>query len=221
MTALATLSAPLTRIPASVAASPATLASLPGAATRYARNEEVFGEGDPAEFVYRLRSGTIRLYRILSDGRRMIGSFVFAGESFGLEAGDEHSFSAEAISDCEVVATPRASVLRRAESDPAFSHQLWRAVATELAGAREHLLLLGSQSAVERVGAFLRDMARRSTDRSVVTLPMSRQDIADYLGLTIETVSRTITQLTERGAIAVPTSRTIIIRNASLLRSDA
>lgn len=221
MTAFANLTAPVTRLPAAVAVPPATLASLSGAATRYARNEEVFGEGDAAEFVYRLRSGTIRLYRILSDGRRMIGSFVFAGESFGLEAGDEHSFSAEAISDCEVVATPRAAVFRRAESDPEFSHQLWQAVVSELAGARHHLVLLGSQSALERVGSFLRDMAQRSTDKSVVTLPMSRQDIADYLGLTIETVSRTITQLTERGAIAVPTSRTIIIRNPQLLRSDA
>lgn len=222
MTAVARLAHPLTVVPAAVVGAPDALATFPGAVSRYARNEEIFGEGDPAEFIYRIRSGTVRLSRILADGRRMIGSFVFAGDSFGIEAGDEHSFSAEAVSDCEIVATPRLVVFRRAESDHAFSHQLWQAAVSELAGARRHMLVLGCQSALERVSSFLLDMARRnaSGDR-IVTLPMSRQDIADYLGLTIETVSRTITQLTERGAIEVPSSRTIVLRNPSLLRSDA
>ncbi|MGV8840270.1 MAG: helix-turn-helix domain-containing protein [Bauldia sp.] len=220
MTAAPRFAAPFTPLPA-IAAAPHGLAALPGAVTKYARNAEIFGEGDEAEFVYRVRSGTVRLYRILSDGRRMIGSFHFAGETFGIETGDTHSTSAEAVTDCEIVATPRHAVFRRAESDHAFSHELWQSAVAELAGARRHMLVLGCQSATERVASFLVEMAERSPVESVVTLPMSRQDIADYLGLTIETVSRTITQLTERGAIEVPSSRTIVLRNRSFLKSAA
>ncbi|MGD9740498.1 MAG: helix-turn-helix domain-containing protein [Bauldia sp.] len=201
-------------------AAPRALESLPGALRRCRRNEEIFGEGDPADFVYRVRSGTVRLYRILSDGRRLIGSFLHSGDSFGFEDSDEHALSAEAVTDCEIIATPRLAVARRAESDHEFSHQLWQTAVAELSRARKHMLVLGCQSAVERVGSFLLEMARTAATK-VVTLPMSRQDIADYLGLTIETVSRTITQLTERGAIEVPSSRTIVLRNPALLQADA
>ena len=127
----------------------------------------------------------------------------------GIEPGATHSSSAEAVTDCEIVATPRNAVFRRAENDHAFSHELWQSAVAELAGARQHMLVLGCQSALERVASFLLEM------------PMCRQDIADYLGLTIETVSRTITQLTERGAIEVPSSRTIVLRNRTSLRSAA
>ncbi|MCC6737038.1 MAG: helix-turn-helix domain-containing protein [Bauldia sp.] len=219
MTASARLTAPFSPVPAAVAAN--GLAGLPGAVTKYARNAEIFGEGDEADFVYRVRSGTVRLTRILPDGRRMIGSFHFAGESFGIEPGATHSSSAEAVTDCEIVATPRNAVFRRAENDHAFSHELWQSAVAELAGARQHMLVLGCQSALERVASFLLEMAERSPVAGVLSLPMSRQDIADYLGLTIETVSRTITQLTERGAIEVPSSRTIVLRNRTSLRSAA
>lgn len=221
MTAAARFATPFTPVPPAVAAAPHGLAALPGAVTKVARNAEIFGEGDEAEYVYRVRSGTVRLYRILSDGRRMIGSFHFAGETFGIEPGDVHSTSAEAVTDCEIIATPRNAVFRRAENDHAFSHELWQSAVAELAGARRHMLVLGCQSALERVASFLLEMAERSPVESVVTLPMSRQDIADYLGLTIETVSRTITQLTERGAIEVPSSRTIVLRNRAFLRQAA
>lgn len=221
MPALATIALPSVPAPSPLSADDLSLGGLPGIPSRYARNEEIFGEADPADFVYRVRSGVVRLYRILHDGRRMIGSFQFAGDSFGVEADGEHSFSAEAVTDCEIIAIPRAILTRRAESDPEFARQLWRTAVAELAGARQHMLVLGCQSAVERVGSFLLEMAGRHANHRVVSLPMSRQDIADYLGLTIETVSRTITQLTERGAIEVPTSRTIVLRNTSLLRADA
>lgn len=222
MTAHARIAHPITAVPAGAVGAPDAFSAFPGAVSRHARNEGIFGEADPAEYIYRVRSGTVRLYRILADGRRMIGSFAFAGDSFGIEAGDEYTFSAEAVTDCEIVATPRLAVFRRAETDHAFSRLLWQAAVSELAGARKHMLVLSCQSAVERVSSFLLDMARRNApgDR-VVTLPMSRQDIADYLGLTIETVSRTITQLTERGAIEVQSSRRIVLRNTALLRSDA
>jgi CRP-like cAMP-binding protein len=221
MTALATITQPLSRVPAGAVAlafDDRSAWGIPAAATRYARNEEIFGEGDEADFVYRVRRGAVRLYRVLADGRRQIGAFHFAGDEFGFEMGAEHTFSAEAVSDCEVIAVPREAVYRKAEGDAGFSRQLFSRAIAELASARDHMLLLGRQTALERVAAFLVEMAEHAHATGVVTLPMSRQDIADYLGLTIETVSRTLTQLTEDGTIEIPTARTIKLRNPSVLR---
>ncbi len=221
MTAVSPFSRPLTKV------NPVALGfPLPGdeyvepngAPTRYSRNEEIYGEGDPAEFVYRIVSGTVRLYRLLSDGRRQIGGFCFAGDSFGLTAGEDHWQSAEAVTDCEIVATPRQVIFRQAERDASFAYQLWTKTAAELAGASDHLMLLGRQTAVERVAAFLLGMAKRQGGGESVTLPMSRQDIADYLGLTIETVSRTLTSLQERGVVEVSTSRKIVLRQPGTLQ---
>lgn len=191
---------------------------LTGSRTRYARNEEIFGEGDPAEFVYRVASGTVRLYRLLSDGRRQIAGFCFAGDSFGFTAGEDYWQSAEAVTDCEIVATPRQAVFRQAEQNPSFAYYLWKKTAEQLAGASEHMMLLGRQTAVERVASFLLGLAQRQGETEQVTLPMSRQDIADYLGLTIETVSRTLTQLQEQGVVEVKTSRKIAFRQPGALR---
>lgn len=221
MTALAAIAGPLGKIPRGVIAltlDDKTAWGITAAATRYSRNEEIFGEGDEADFVYRVKRGTVRLYRTLADGRRQIGAFHLAGDEFGFEMGAEHTFSAEAVSDCEIVAVRREAVYRKADADAAFSRQLWSRAVAELATARDHMLLLGRQTAMERVAAFLVEMADRSRDGATVTLPMSRQDIADYLGLTIETVSRTLTQLTEQGKIEIPTARTIKLRSLSTLR---
>ncbi len=219
MSALARFAEPISPLPQGLPVLPddGGLAEIQGAATRYARNEEIFGEGDEAEFVYRVKSGTVRLYRVLADGRRQIGAFHFAGDVFGLEAGAEHAFSAEAVTDCEMVATPRLTVFRRAEGDVDFSRLLWTRAVSELASARDHMLLLGRQTAMERVAAFLLEMASKSRAAGIVTLPMSRQDIADYLGLTIETVSRTLTLLTDQGTIEIPSSRTIRLRDPAVL----
>ena len=222
MTALATITQPLSPVgPAAIALSfdDRTAWGIPAAATRYSRNEEIFGEGDEADFVYRVKRGAVRLYRVLADGRRQIGAFHLAGDEFGFETGPEHAFSAEAICDCEIVAVRREAVYRKAEGDAGFSRQLWSRAIADLATARDHMLLLGRQTAVERVAAFLVEMADRSRAGASITLPMSRQDIADYLGLTIETVSRTLTQLTEEGAIEIPTARTIKLRNPAALRN--
>lgn len=193
----------------------------PGTVVRYARNEEIFSEGHPADFIYRVRSGSVRIFRVLSDGRRMIESFRFTGDSFGIEPTEQHSLSAEAVTDTEIVATPRTLVVRRSESDQAFSRELWHAAVAELAEARKHMLVLACQSAIERVGSFLVEIAERNGTGDAVNLTMCRQDIADYLGLTIETVSRTITELAERGAIEVPSARRILLRDRSLLRCNA
>ena len=187
-----------------------------GAVMPFARNAEIYGENEPAEYLYKIVSGAVRTYRVLNDGRRQIGAFCLPGDVFGLEVGDVHSFSAEAITDCKVMLIKRSSLVSLATRSPDVSRQLWTMAATELQRAQDHTMLL-IKTAQERVAGFLLEMANRARCGDAVELPMSRQDIADYLGLTIETVSRTPTQLENSAAIAVPTSRRIVLRNQAAL----
>ncbi|HZD90544.1 MAG TPA: helix-turn-helix domain-containing protein [Pseudolabrys sp.] len=187
-----------------------------GAPMPFARNAEIYGENEPAEYLYKVMSGAVRTYKVLSDGRRQIGGFYLPGDIFGLECGDEHSFSAEAISECKVLVIKRASLVSLAGRDGHVARQLWTMTANELQRAQDHIMLL-IKTAQERVAGFLLEMAARGASAAEIELPMSRQDIADYLGLTIETVSRTLTQLEKTHAIAVPTSRRIMLRNRAAL----
>ena len=187
-----------------------------GAPMPFSRNAEIYGENEPADYLYRVISGAVRTYKVLSDGRRQIGGFYLPGDIFGLECGEEHSFSAEAISECKVLVIKRSSLVSLAARDGEVARQLWTMTAGELQRAQDHIMLL-IKTAQERVAGFLLEMASRSVSTGEIELPMSRQDIADYLGLTIETVSRTLTQLEKSAAIAVPTSRRIVLRNRAAL----
>jgi CRP/FNR family transcriptional regulator, nitrogen fixation regulation protein len=194
---------------------------LMGAPMPFGRNAEIYGENEPAEYVYKVLTGTVRTYKVLNDGRRQIGAFYLAGDVFGLEIGDEHTFSAEAITDCKILVIKRSALVGLASRDNDVARQLWAMTAAELQRAQDHIMLL-IKTAQERVAGFLLEMAKRSAVTAEVELPMSRQDIADYLGLTIETVSRTLTQLEKGAAIAVPSSRRIVLRNrAALTRLNA
>jgi CRP/FNR family nitrogen fixation transcriptional regulator len=188
-----------------------------GASMSYARNAEIYGENEPTEYLYKLVSGTIRTSKILNDGRRQIGEFYMPGDLFGHEVGDTHSFAAEAITDVKVIVIKRSSVEALAQRDSEVARQLWAMTGRELHRMQEHILLL-IKTAQERVAGFLLEMAERIKTTSEVELPMSRQDIADYLGLTIETVSRTLTSLENSAAIALPSSRRIVLRNRAALR---
>ena len=188
-----------------------------GAPMSFARNAEIYGENEPAEYLYKLVSGTVRTYKILNDGRRQIGDFYLPGDLFGHEVGNEHSFSAEAITDAKVIVIKRSAVDALAARDNDVARQLWAMTGRELQRMQEHILLL-IKTAQERVAGFLLEMAERIKSTTEVELPMSRQDIADYLGLTIETVSRTLTILENSAAIALPTSRRIVLRNRAALR---
>jgi CRP-like cAMP-binding protein len=188
-----------------------------GAPMSFFRNAEIYGENEPAEYLYKVVSGTVRTYKVLADGRRQIGGFYLAGEIFGLEIGDDHMFSAEAVSDAKVLVVKRSAVIALAARDNDVARQLWTLTARELRRVQDHILLL-IQTAQERVASFLLEMADRVSASNAVELPMSRQDIADYLGLTIETVSRTLTSLENAATIEVPTSRRIVLRNRSALR---
>ena len=189
---------------------------LMGATVPYCRNAEIYGENEPADFLYKVISGTVRTYKVLSDGRRQIGAFYLPGDLFGIETGASHSFSAEAISNVKVLVIRRSSVTALVARDPASAQLLLGATMRELARAQTYIMLL-IKTAQERVAGFLLEMADRVAGHNEVDLPMSRQDIADYLGLTIETVSRTLTQLEHACTIALPTSRRIELRNRGAL----
>lgn len=184
-----------------------------GVVTTASRNGEIFAEGDLAARVYKVMSGAVRITKLLADGRRVVTGFHLPGEFFALEAGEVHRFSAEAVADCQLLAIPRKTILARAMQDHALSQQLWSITGASLDRAQEHMMLLGRKNAVERLATFLLDMAARTGTDDRVPLPMSRQDIADFLGLTIETVSRTFTQLERDGVIALPSAREVTLKN--------
>jgi CRP/FNR family transcriptional regulator, nitrogen fixation regulation protein len=188
-----------------------------GSPMKFGAKAEIFGEGEPAEYVYKVVTGAVRTYKILSDGRRQIGGFYLPGDIFGLEIGKEHPFSAEAINSVTVLVVRRSTILAVAERDCEAARELWSHTGRELKRAQEHMLLL-VKSAQQRVACFLLEMSKRLAAADEIELPMSRQDIADYLGLTIETVSRTMTQLVSEQAIGLPSSRRIVLRNTSALR---
>jgi CRP/FNR family transcriptional regulator, nitrogen fixation regulation protein len=189
---------------------------LMGAPMRFARKAEIFGEDEPADYLYQVVSGAVRTYRMLDDGRRQVIAFYLPGDIFGFEAGDVHLSSAEAISESQVLVVKRSSVMARAEHEKDLSRQLWTLTVSELQRVQQHSLIL-IKNAEERVAGFLLEMATRSSVGVAIELPMSRQDIADYLGLTIETVSRTFTQFVQSGLIALEGSRRVRFRNRAAL----
>jgi CRP/FNR family nitrogen fixation transcriptional regulator len=189
---------------------------LMGTPMKFTSNEEIFGESEPAEYVYKVTKGAVRTYKILSDGRRQIGGFYLPGDMFGLEIGDTHQFSAEAINDATVMVIRRSAVVALAERDCDVARELWNFTGRELQRVQDHMVLL-IKSAQQRVACFLLEMSERLAATDAFKLPMSRQDIADYLGLTIETVSRTMTQLASDHAIGLLSARQIVLRNPSAL----
>ena len=163
----------------------------------YKKGTEIYGEKEPAEYVYQVKIGAVRSYKLLSDGRRQIGAFHLVGDIFGLENGSEHRFTADAIVNTTVRLIKRRSLERAAESDAMVSRNLLSMTTSNLQHAEDHMLLLGRKTSLERVAAFLIEMDRRLTAAGIMPLPMSRRDIADYLGLTLETVSRALSRLHE------------------------
>ena len=192
---------------------------LMGAVMSFPRNNEIFGENEPADYAYRVISGSVRTYKILSDGRRQVGGFYLPGDVFGLEFADEHTLSAEAIGDTKVLVVKRTALNALAGHNASIAQQLFALTGRELRRVQDRILLL-IKSAQERVAGFLLEMAERTSEGNTIDLPMSRQDIADYLGLTIETVSRTLSALETSAAIEVSTSsRRIVLRNRAALKT--
>ncbi len=189
---------------------------LMGAVISYPRNAEIFGEDEPADYIYKVVSGGVRTQKILADGRRQIGAFYLSGDLFGLQFGDKYALSAEAMIDAKVLVVKRSALIALAGRDASIAQKLFALTSCQLQCMQRRIMLL-AKSAQERVATFLVEMADRSPASDTIELPMSRQDIADYLGLTIETVSRTLTSLQGTATIDLPTSRRIVLRNRRAL----
>lgn len=185
--------------------------SRPHPLSFFPAGSEIYAQGEKVGSYYQVEFGAVRIYRLLSDGRRQISAFHLAGEMFGFEADRTHHFFAEAI-----VVTGLRTFRPAAGVDP--SRELLPLALRGMIRAQEHLLVVGRQNAVERIAAFLIDMAQRQGDLAQVELPMSRQDIGDYLGLTIETVSRVLTKLRDKGILKFHGLRTLEIRKPEALR---
>lgn len=190
-----------------------------GTLVSYGRDEEIFGEGELSNRFYKVMTGSVRTYKILDDGRRQIVGFHLPGDFFGLEANERYTLSAEALCDTNAIAMKRSAVFDRASRNKSLFEKLWKITTLELTRSQSHALLL-IKSAQERVQDFLLDMAERESSGGEIELPMSRQDIADYLGLTIETVSRTLTLLEKAGLITLPSTRRITLKNFAAVKAS-
>lgn len=190
---------------------------------KYCKGTEIYGEAEPADYVYQIVDGAVRSYKLLSDGRRQIGAFHLIGDVFGLENGDVHRFTAEAIVDTTVRLVRRINLEHVAEEDIVVARNLLSMTTTNLRHAEDHMLLLGRKTSLERVAAFLIEMDRRLTAAGVIALPMCRRDIADYLGLTLETVSRALSYLNEKrilGFIGQNQRQIILLDRGQLAQLD-
>ncbi|HXE30029.1 MAG TPA: helix-turn-helix domain-containing protein [Stellaceae bacterium] len=171
-----------------------------GAVITLRRDEPLFRSGDCAEFYFKVLKGAVRGCRVLADGRRHIGEFFLAGDFIGLDAAESYAFAAEAIVETTLIRYSRRKVEALAAEEPRISQSLVEIMRAGLAAARERMLLLGHMTAMERIASFLLNLSERRSDGRV-SLPMTRTDIGDYLGLTMETVSRAFSQLKSSGII--------------------
>ncbi|MGY3033783.1 CRP/FNR family nitrogen fixation transcriptional regulator [Bradyrhizobium sp. USDA 4354] len=187
----------------------------------YKKGRTIYIDGGPAEYVYQVMKGTVRTYKLLSDGRRQIGAFHLPGDIFGFENGGVHRFTAESVTQSTVRLIKRHTLDAIARTDAVVWRTLLSMTTIKLQHAENHMLLLGRKTALERVAAFLHEMDVRLMAVDVMSLPMSRRDIADYLGLSIETVSRSVSQLHSDGVLGFigNTQREIMILDRQRLAS--
>jgi len=194
-----------------------------GIAVQATPGQTIVLEDEPCTHCYRVLTGAVRLYKSTVDGRRQLIDFLIAGECFGL-IGTRYTYSVEAITGATLVRASRAALAAAVREQPAIAERLIERAAAELARAHEQMLLLGRKNAQERVAALLVDLASRlgaDALRPTFRLPISRQEMADQLGLTVETVSRTMTRLRQDGLIALPTSHDVVMRRPTELATLA
>ena len=192
---------------------------------RVEAKEFVFAEGDPTTHIFQVETGAVALYKVLCDGRRQVVGFAYPGDLIGLGAEGEHVMNAQAIKPTRLRCLPVTALNQIARQDPRLGFKLYEALARELAATRDLLLTTGQRSATERVVSFLLAFSRRNErnaqDPCTFDLPMTRADIADFLGLTIETVSRTFTKLRVMGLIELPQSSSVRIKKLAELQGLA
>jgi CRP-like cAMP-binding protein len=208
-------------IPYAVTANPKAGASdssaFIGVAMSFGRNAEIYAEGEASGYVYKVLSGVVRVSKLLPDGRRQISAFHLPGEMFGFEADAFHHASAEAVVPTKVVAFKWDGVLGSSRHSAGVVRELLNLAVIGLRHSQDHLLLLGRKNALERLAAFLLEMTGRTGANRVIDLAMPRHDIADYLGLTLETVSRMFAELKEMGVIKLESARRVHLVDVSRL----
>jgi len=180
--------------------------------------QEVVGEGDPTENLYLVMRGLFRAVKFTRDGRRQVFSFYMPGDLCGLEPEPTHKLTVEAVDSAAIAILPRRACRARMNVDPKLNAALFNGAARALTRSVDHMMMIGRSSAEERLAWFLTMVAERSAQGGAhaLELAMQRQDIADYLGLTIETVSRTFTLFRDRGYLRLPRKRSV-----EILRPDA
>lgn len=192
---------------------------------RFERRQTLVSEGEPATEVFNLVEGVVRMTKLLADGRRAIVGFVYAGSFLGLSAATVYTYSAEAITPVTACHFPRRKLEAMCTEVPELEHRLRDMTGRELMAAQNQMLTLSRKSLDERVASFLVELAEQQGGAGAaperLALPMTRSDIADYLGLTIETVSRCLTSMMRRGFIEQPDKRHIRVRDWPTLRSLA
>ena len=182
-----------------------------GTRLQFSRNQEIYAQGEAVGFWYKVIAGTVRITKLRSDGRRHIAEFCFGGDVFGLDFAEERDFSAEAVEDTIVMRYPRAAIEKLIDVNPAVARLIRDMTLKTLAAAQGRLALLGRMTACERVASFLLELSERNDDEKHLALVMGRCDIADYLGLTVETVCRVLSDMKRRGVIEVtPHSVTLL-----------
>lgn len=191
-----------------------------GMRAMFRRGQAIFHEGDRADTIYKVVTGAVRTSRVISDGRRHVADFLFPGAFLGLDSGSKRALTAEALCDTVVVRYPRYLFETVTQDDRRVGRLVYAALCSGLASAHDRMLLLGRKTAVEKIASFLLEMAeRRPADQ--VELPMPRVDIADHLGLTIETVSRVFSQLKADGVIRLPDPVHVILARRAALEAIA
>ena len=185
------------------------------------RDAALFREGEAARYCFKVLTGAVRSCKLLADGRRHIGEFLLPGDFIAVEAADSYRFTVEAVTDATVMRYPRAALDRLVQQRPQLGKSLLGLVCGGLSAAQSHMLLLGRKNAVERLATFLLMMAARNGAADRVSLPMTRGDIADYLGLTTETVSRIFSQFKTQGVIQIRASSEVVLRSRDTLEDLA
>lgn len=191
--------------------------AIPGTVLRYSAGQEIHGEGESVVYAYRVLSGMVRSFRVLNDGRRQVEAFYLPGQVFGLETGNTYDNSTEAVCATRVLAMRMSTIEKLVDTEPMVARCLLRWASESLGKAREQVVTLGRKTAIEKVASFLIELDGVEPYADHVSLPMSRYDIADYLGLTIETVSRAFTKLQQVNAIELPSARHVVLRDRSAL----
>lgn len=187
--------------------------------------QTIFFEGDEADHLFNLVSGSVRVSKALPDGRRQITGFLAPADFLGLSIAGVYAYTADAISTVKVCRFPRRGLQKLATHHPNLEHRLLQLASNELAEAQSHILLLGRKTSAEKLASFLLSVLEKRTksnqDPSTIDLPMTRQDVGDYLGLTIETVSRTFTKFRKENLIELPSNHSVHVLNKERLETIA